>query len=291
MGPGDPIHLTTGGKGTWPGIRLHERTASIGWFKDPEIHVEDCDHPEGIFWSEHPEANGPELFGYIVQDTGEVSNGDGTLDPGETVQLVLDIHNWTRMLHRVILSTNDPFVSSSDETGSSVTSVLSRTVIPGRTECSTHFFTVASDYPPGHRISFNVEFMEFRGDNAWTETFSLTVNRSKMEHSAALPTAIEESDRFDEIPSSFALTQNYPNPFNAETVIPFDLPHAADVALTIFNATGQVVRQWEGSWTAGHHHLTWNGDDERGNPVASGVYVYRLEAGGYVETRRMTLIR
>ena len=93
------------------------------------------------------------------------------------------------------------------------------------------------------------------------------------------------------LPNTILLDQNYPNPFNAETLIPFDLPHAADITLTIFNAAGQMVRQWQRYCPAGHHSLTWDGQNQGGNLVASGVYFYRLQAEDFAQIHSATLVQ
>ncbi len=93
-------------------------------------------------------------------------------------------------------------------------------------------------------------------------------------------------------PGGFALHQNYPNPFNAETRILFSLTQAGPVSLRIFDVTGRLVRTLaEADLTAGEHHAAWNGNDDHGRALASGVYFCRLEAAGSDETRKMVLIK
>ncbi len=85
---------------------------------------------------------------------------------------------------------------------------------------------------------------------------------------------------------------NFPNPFNPLTTIRFDLPEPYHVRLSIFSLDGRhVATLQEGSLAAGLHEVTWTGRDARGGQVASGTYIYRLEAGGHNETGRMLLIR
>jgi hypothetical protein len=83
-----------------------------------------------------------------------------------------------------------------------------------------------------------------------------------------------------------------PNPFNPSTVIRFDLPTAGPVELSIFDVMGhRVARLVHENRPAGQHEELWSGRDEGGRSVSSGVYIYRLEAGEYVETKRMTLVK
>ena len=93
-------------------------------------------------------------------------------------------------------------------------------------------------------------------------------------------------------PSAFVLGANYPNPFNPATTIPLVLPaDAEEVALTIYNVLGQPVRRvWAGSLAAGAHRLAWDGRDILGQPVAAGVYWYRLQVGDQTRTRKMVKI-
>ncbi len=94
------------------------------------------------------------------------------------------------------------------------------------------------------------------------------------------------------VPSAFVLGANYPNPFNPATTIPLVLPaQAGEVALTIYNVLGQPVRHvWAGSLAAGEHRLAWDGRDAQGQPVAAGVYWYRLQVGDQTHTRKMIKI-
>jgi hypothetical protein len=83
-----------------------------------------------------------------------------------------------------------------------------------------------------------------------------------------------------------------PNPFNPQTTISFSLSAAGRVRLAIYDVAGRLVATLaDGLFSSGRHALVWNGQDETGRHVVSGVYLYKLEAGSYVETRRMTLLK
>ena len=105
------------------------------------------------------------------------------------------------------------------------------------------------------------------------------------------PVASEEGS-IAAVPERFELSQNYPNPFNASTRITFGVPRAAPVELTIFNIRGQQVRTLaSGQRPAGRHVLLWDGRDDRGRQVASGIYLCRLEAGRQRRSVKMLLLR
>ena len=94
------------------------------------------------------------------------------------------------------------------------------------------------------------------------------------------------------VPLSFELKQNYPNPFNPSTTIEFSLAAGAHVTILIYNLLGQYVASAiDTDLPAGPHSLTWNGLNSSGRPVASGVYLYRMQTAQYSETRAMTLLR
>ena len=90
-----------------------------------------------------------------------------------------------------------------------------------------------------------------------------------------------------EIPGSYSLMQNYPNPFNPSTVIQYGLPERNHVKLEIFNVLGQrVAILIDNELEAGYHEITFDATH-----LPSGVYIYRLQASDYVETRRMLYLR
>jgi hypothetical protein len=94
------------------------------------------------------------------------------------------------------------------------------------------------------------------------------------------------------VPRAFALYPNYPNPFNPSTAIRYDLATAGPVRLSVYDLVGQRIRQLlDDHRSAGHHQLEWNGADENGIVVASGVYLLRLETDRGVLVRKMSMIK
>jgi hypothetical protein len=93
-------------------------------------------------------------------------------------------------------------------------------------------------------------------------------------------------------PDRVSLGSNYPNPFNPETDILFSLPERTQVSLVIYNILGEKVRILvTGDMDAGIHTIHWDGTDEDGNKVASGIYFYRLKADDFAETKKMILMK
>jgi hypothetical protein len=111
----------------------------------------------------------------------------------------------------------------------------------------------------------------------------------------------DDDDEFDKavaaidkrnMPAGFELFQNHPNPFNPETEIRFQLPEATHVVVTIFSLSGQEIRTLVNApYEAGYHTVRWDGRDNHGSPLASGVYLYRLDAGGFSQVKKMSLLR
>ncbi len=92
--------------------------------------------------------------------------------------------------------------------------------------------------------------------------------------------------------STYKLERNFPNPFNPETIISFNLPEASAVNLNVYNILGQMVRTLvDEELPAGAHSVMWDGKNGQGSEVASGVYFYRIKAGDFESTMRMTLLR
>ena len=93
-------------------------------------------------------------------------------------------------------------------------------------------------------------------------------------------------------PAATYLAQNYPNPFNPLTTIEFNLSADGDVLLQVFDLRGSLVRTLEDSrLREGRHTVEWNGTNEAGSPVSSGIYFYRLRSGGEDITKKMILLR
>jgi hypothetical protein len=93
-------------------------------------------------------------------------------------------------------------------------------------------------------------------------------------------------------PTDFTLGQNYPNPFNPATTIPFNLAKNGDVELTIYNLRGQLVKNLvTGYQPSGQHQVVWNGHDENGEIVPTGVYFVRLATNGQAVAKKLNLIK
>jgi hypothetical protein len=134
--------------------------------------------------------------------------------------------------------------------------------------------------PPG-LFDFEGVLGDFRGDYQLTpiDTTDILLRTGVVNEPAPLP-------------QEFALLANYPNPFNPATIIRYDLPKNLHVKLAIYDLLGKKVRTLvDAEEAAGFKHITWAGVNDAGARVASGVYLYRIEAGDFSMTRKMILTR
>ena len=94
------------------------------------------------------------------------------------------------------------------------------------------------------------------------------------------------------VPTAFTLHQNIPNPFNPITYLRYDLPSDAYVTLTIFDMLGREVTQLVSAHQdAGFKSLQWDAKDSMGGPVSAGIYLYQIQAGNFVQTKKMVLLK
>ena len=101
-----------------------------------------------------------------------------------------------------------------------------------------------------------------------------------------------EDDEEPTVPDEFALGQNYPNPFNPATTIEYSLPQNSDVNFEIYNILGQMIySQVSINQSAGRHSIVWQGNNNQGQQISSGVYIYRLTAGEFTDTKKMALMK
>ncbi len=101
-----------------------------------------------------------------------------------------------------------------------------------------------------------------------------------------------ENSLSQEIPTEFMIYQNYPNPFNPETIIKYAIPTAGQVLLQIYNPLGKNIRTLVNEFkTPGEYIAIWDGKDDYGNQVSSGIYFYQLKAGDFVDVKKMIKLR
>jgi hypothetical protein len=101
-----------------------------------------------------------------------------------------------------------------------------------------------------------------------------------------------EINNDNELPISFSLNQNYPNPFNPTTNINYSIPSDNFVTLTVYNVMGEKIKTLSNGYaTSGHKSVKWNAQNERGQEVSAGLYVYTIEAGDFRETKKMLLLK
>ncbi len=109
---------------------------------------------------------------------------------------------------------------------------------------------------------------------------------------AKVDLSLGNDENEDNLPTTYELAQNFPNPFNPSTMISVTLPRSGEAELVVFNSTGQQVKTLlTGMLAAGEHSVEWNGTDDTGRPVATGVYYYRLAANDFVQTKKMMLLK
>ena len=157
----------------------------------------------------------------------------------------------------------------------------------GSTPMPTDYQFVDKKAEAGKTYFYYLEYIDIAGEKNKNKNIKVVVPPAKL------------------IPKEFLLLQNYPNPFNPETWIPFDLATDANVTIRIYDVKGQLVRQLDLSNQKAGRYLDkktaayWNGKDQLGQSVSSGIYFYTLKArprakrraGGFVATRRMVILK
>jgi len=159
-------------------------------------------------------------------------------------------------------------------------------------------------YAPGNYGFMGAAIM-YAGKEPWDDPFGDNFQNLWFDNSA-WPTDVEEEMTEGEVPAEFCLSANYPNPFNPVTSIQYTVgskqTQPIHITLKIYNVLGQLVKTLVNEpKEAGTHEVIWDGRDDIGDEVASGIYFYRLsaigrsayggKAGGFVETKKMLLLK
>ena len=125
-----------------------------------------------------------------------------------------------------------------------------------------------------------------------TMTEALLGTQSAEKVALIITTASQTIEKRSPLPDAYALIGAHPNPFNPVTTISYALPEQANAKVVVFNILGQEIRTLvSGVQPAGYYNVVWDGRDNTGIAVGSGVYLYRLTAGSFVESKRMTLLK
>jgi hypothetical protein len=140
-------------------------------------------------------------------------------------------------------------------------------------------FSTFTTESPGHELTFIYNEM---GDG---KVLSVVSVQPEFEGTVAF------SGGDAQLPTEYALSQNFPNPFNPSTSFHLSLPEASDYTIRIYNITGQSVKSFAGHLEAGVHTIVWDGRNDQGSSVASGVYFYKAEAKGFSDTRKMMMLK
>ncbi|MBK7632659.1 MAG: T9SS type A sorting domain-containing protein [Ignavibacteriales bacterium] len=137
----------------------------------------------------------------------------------------------------------------------------------------------------GYDVANNGRAWDFDGTNwaAWNETYFMR---------ATIQTVTSVAEISNEIPKEFDLSFNYPNPFNPTTRFRYSLPEGRNVKIIIYDINGSKVTELVNNYQgAGTYEVTWNGKNDIGQQVASGTYIYQVNAGNFSQTKKMILLK
>lgn len=149
---------------------------------------------------------------------------------------------------------------------------------------------------PGDSQTLNVRAYGLVADTTYTANIEIASN-DPVTPLVTIPVQITVTDVVSvripgQAPTTYAISQNYPNPFNPTTTISYQVPQTSDVKLEIYNVLGQKVRTLiNRSVEAGSHQVIWDGRNSFGEQVASGVYIYKFEAGQFSKTMKMMMLK
>lgn len=158
--------------------------------------------------------------------------------------------------------------------------------------CFMPFFNVPIELAPGatEQLSVHIHVASTGGID-----FNMTFSGGDLTESLSYDFTFNTADNVDSEDNVIVLEEsisNYPNPFNPETTISFTLLEASAVELEIYNLNGQLIKTLTSDIIpAGKNSFSWNGTDDSGETVASGLYFFKLKAGSYTSTRKMMLMK
>jgi hypothetical protein len=231
------------------------------------------------------ESDGSNIVDVVLENTAPPAVM--LFEPGEDVTLTVTETNMEDPFNFVWSPVNDPdndqvvyVVLATDETGAVSDTALDIAVL---------FTTVGELAAP--QLEDSVSVMTYSWDvwahDPWDSTSSLNGPRS-LTIDASVLLALDGIG----LPEVFALHNNYPNPFNPVTNISYDIPEVAQVTLEIYNVTGQKVRTLaQGQHEPGRYRIQWNATNDYGNPLSSGMYIYRIRAGDFVSVKKLVLMK
>jgi hypothetical protein len=140
---------------------------------------------------------------------------------------------------------------------------------------------------------FNIEEFPRGVDILWsTVAFDFDTSTASLDTNFINIHETVEVDEFVNLPTEYTLEQNYPNPFNPTTTISYSIPEETEVVLQVYDIGGSLVASLEsGTKPAGWHKNVWNGVDDRGRPVSTGIYLATLQTGSYTRTIKMLYLK
>jgi hypothetical protein len=198
----------------------------------------------------------------VVPLAGSPINGYPINNTSATISWIIPAPSTSKLTYELEYSTDKNFGSSQKITDLTSTSVT----LQGLEKNKDYFWRVASKTEKGEVSSFS----------------------APTAFSTGSVVSVEESV----IPNTFELMQNYPNPFNPSTQIKFSIPVNGFVTLKIYDLLGKEIKTLINSeYSAGSHSMQWNGDDNLGNKVSTGIYVYRMTSGNFASSKKMLLIK
>ena len=182
-----------------------------------------------------------------------------------------------------------------DQYFDSLEGMVNGRILPWVQDSSSENYPIWSNFAASQRDVF---FLDYNG--ATDTSFSITpYSSSDIEDVQYLKELIlglrtNQALEIDNllVPGSYFLYQNFPNPFNPSTKIRWELPKNAFVNITIYDSNGKVVKTLVNSFQlSGYKTINWDATDNRNKPISSGLYIYRLQSGSHVDTKKMILLR
>jgi hypothetical protein len=225
----------------------------------------------------------------IQDNSGTASSFYHTGSYNVTAYQTLEVDFWFKM---VSMETNEDFwVQYSSNNGSTWQTVTA--FAAGTTYQNNVFYHVVVTIPRStYTFSTNAKLRFLCDASANDDDVYIDEIEFRGSTSGALARSNNALSAVESLPETFELKQNYPNPFNPATTIAFSLPQESKVSIKIYDISGSLVRTLvNDNRPAGEYNVAWNGLNDNGTLVSSGVYIYRLEAGNFTQTRRMVMLK